>query len=36
MRWLARGLPLPLAAVTEIRRSLVALDNIVDLIVTFW
>lgn len=34
MRWLARGLPLPLAAVTENRRSLVALDNLVDLIVT--
>lgn len=34
MRWLARGIPLPLAAVTENRRSLVALDNLVDLIVT--
>ena len=34
MRWLARGLPLPLAAVTNNRRSLVALDNLVDLIVT--
>lgn len=34
MRWLHRGLPLPLAAVTENRRSLVALDNLVDLIVT--
>jgi len=34
MRWLARGVPLPLAAVTENRRSLVALDNLVDLIVT--
>lgn len=34
MRWLARGLPLPLAAVTENRRSLVALDNLVDLIMT--
>ena len=34
MHWLARGLPLPLAAVTENRRSLVALDNLVDLIVT--
>lgn len=32
MRWLSRGLPLPLAAVTENRRSLVALDNLVDLI----
>jgi nucleoside-diphosphate-sugar epimerase len=34
MRWLASGLPLPLAAVTQNRRSLVALDNLVDLIVT--
>jgi len=34
MRWLARGVPLPLAAVTNIRRSLVALDNLVDLIAT--
>ena len=34
MRWLARGVPLPLAAVTANRRSLVALDNLVDLIVT--
>ncbi len=34
MSWLARGVPLPLAAVTENRRSLVALDNLVDLIVT--
>ncbi len=34
MRWLARGFPLPLAAVTENRRSLVALDNLVGLIVT--
>lgn len=34
MRWLARGMPLPLAAVTNNRRSLVALDNLVDLIVT--
>lgn len=34
MRWLARGVPLPLAAVTENRRSLVVLDNLVDLIVT--
>lgn len=33
MRWLARGVPLPLAAVTENRRSLVSLDNLVDLIV---
>lgn len=34
MHWLARGIPLPLAAVTENRRSLVALDNLVDLIFT--
>jgi nucleoside-diphosphate-sugar epimerase len=34
MRWLARGVPLPLAAVTKNRRSLVALDNLVDSIVT--
>jgi nucleoside-diphosphate-sugar epimerase len=34
VRWLARGVPLPLAAVTENRRSLLALDNLVDLIVT--
>jgi nucleoside-diphosphate-sugar epimerase len=33
MRCLWHGLPLPLAAVTENRRSLVALDNLVDLIV---
>lgn len=32
MRWTARGLPLPLAAATGNRRSLVALDNLVDLI----
>ena len=32
MRWLARGVPLPLAGITENRRSLVALDNLVDLI----
>jgi nucleoside-diphosphate-sugar epimerase len=34
MHWLARGIPLPLAAVTQNRRSLVALDNLVDLVVT--
>jgi nucleoside-diphosphate-sugar epimerase len=32
MRWLARGVPLPLAAATQNQRSLVALDNLVDLI----
>ncbi|MTI93171.1 NAD-dependent epimerase/dehydratase family protein [Stutzerimonas stutzeri] len=31
MRWLARGVPLPLGAIHN-RRSLVALDNLVDLI----
>jgi nucleoside-diphosphate-sugar epimerase len=34
MRCLAQGIPLPLAGVTENRRSMVALDNLVDLIVT--
>ena len=34
MRAVASGLPLPFGAVTENRRSLVALDNLVDLIVT--
>jgi len=34
MRWLARGIPLPLATITGNRRSLVALDTLVDLIVT--
>jgi nucleoside-diphosphate-sugar epimerase len=34
MRFLLRGVPLPLVAVTGNRRSLVALDNLVDLIVT--
>lgn len=33
MRWLARGIPLPLGAIDN-RRSLVALGNLVDLIVT--
>lgn len=33
MRWLQRGIPLPLGAMHN-RRSLVALDNLVDLIVT--
>ena len=33
MRWLIRGVPLPLGAINN-RRSLVALDNLVDLIVT--
>lgn len=34
MRWLQRGVPLPLGGVTENRRSLVFLDNLIDLIVT--
>jgi len=34
MRWLQRGVPLPLGDVTENRRSLVFLDNLADLIVT--
>ncbi|WP_040394211.1 UDP-glucose 4-epimerase family protein [Aromatoleum toluclasticum] len=34
MRWLRRGVPLPLGAVEHNRRSMVALDNLVDLIVT--
>jgi UDP-glucose 4-epimerase len=34
MCWLARGWPLPLGAVTGNRRSLVALDNLIDLLVT--
>jgi nucleoside-diphosphate-sugar epimerase len=34
MHWLSKGVPLPLGGVTKNRRSLVALDNLVDLIVT--
>ena len=34
MRWVARGRPLPLGAVTANRRSLVGLDNLVDLVLT--
>lgn len=34
MRWLRRGIPMPLGSVLDNRRSLVALDNLVDLIVT--
>lgn len=33
LRWVQRAVPLPLGAVTTNRRSLVALDNLVDLIV---
>jgi len=34
MRLLARGIPLPLGTVNQNRRSMVALDNLVDLLVT--
>ena len=34
LHWLRRGIPLPLGAVTANRRSLVALDNLVDLLLT--
>lgn len=34
MRWVHRGLPLPLGAITDNRRSLISLDNLVDLIAT--
>lgn len=34
VRWVDRGIPLPLGSVTGNRRSLVALDNLVDLICT--
>jgi nucleoside-diphosphate-sugar epimerase len=33
-RWIARGVPLPFGGVTANRRSFVALENLVDLIVT--
>jgi nucleoside-diphosphate-sugar epimerase len=33
MKWLYRGVPLPLGAVTGNRRSLVAVENLADLIV---
>lgn len=34
MRWLAKGVPLPVGAMDQNARSLVGLDNLVDLIVT--
>lgn len=34
INWVGSGLPLPLGAVTDNRRSLVGLDNLVDLILT--
>lgn len=33
-RWIARGVPLPFGSITRNRRSLLALDNLTDLIVT--
>lgn len=33
MRWVARGLPIPLGAITANRRSLVGVDNPVDLLI---
>ncbi len=34
IRWLRRGLPLPVGAITDNARSMVGVDNLVDLIVT--
>jgi nucleoside-diphosphate-sugar epimerase len=34
MKWLSKGIPLPLGGLTHNRRSLVAVDNLVDLIIT--
>lgn len=34
MKWVNKGLPLPLGGITENRRSLVSLDNLIDLIIT--
>ncbi len=33
-RWLARGVPLPLGSLNQNRRSLVGIDNLIDLIIT--
>ncbi len=33
VQWLARGIPLPFGGITDNRRSFVALDNLIDLIV---
>jgi nucleoside-diphosphate-sugar epimerase len=33
MKWISRGVPLPFGAVTENRRSLIAVENLADLIV---
>lgn len=34
VQWLARGIPLPFGRITQNRRSLVAIDNLIDLVVT--
>jgi nucleoside-diphosphate-sugar epimerase len=34
MKWVNKGVPLPLGAIKENKRSLVSIDNLVDLIVT--
>ncbi len=34
MKWVNKGLPLPLGGITENKRSLVSVDNLVDLIIT--
>ncbi|PKH01845.1 nucleoside-diphosphate sugar epimerase [Psychromonas sp. MB-3u-54] len=34
IKWVNKGIPLPLGGITENRRSLVSLDNLVDLIIT--
>lgn len=34
MKWVSKGIPLPLGGITENMRSLVSIDNLVDLIVT--
>jgi nucleoside-diphosphate-sugar epimerase len=33
MKWISRGVPLPFGAITENRRSLIAVQNLIDLIV---
>jgi nucleoside-diphosphate-sugar epimerase len=34
MKWVNKGIPLPLGGITENKRSLVSVDNLVDLIIT--
>jgi UDP-glucose 4-epimerase len=34
MKWVNKGIPLPLGGITENKRSLVSIDNLVDLIIT--